>query len=140
MGKALLGGLQNTIKSSSHMEQFSVKEYLKNPKRKVRTRCGHDVKILCVDDRQGVNFPVVALCNITRTEKACCTYTENGKYLETGTSIWDLVFAEERDKSIDPVETAFLEKAIKWLEGQCISRNGKIALISIDEFKKAMEK
>ena len=37
-------------------------------------------------------------------------------------------------------EAAFLEKAIKWLEGQCIRRNGKIALISIDEFKKAMEK
>lgn len=51
MEEALLGRLQNTIKSSNHMEQFSVKEYLKNPKRKVQTRYGHDVKILCVDDR-----------------------------------------------------------------------------------------
>lgn len=115
MGEALLGRLQNTIKSSSHMEQFNLEEYLKNPKRKVVTRYGHDVKILRVDDSQVVNFPVVTLCNITR-------------------------FAEERNKSLSPDEAAFLEKAIKWLEGQCIRRNGKIALISIDEFKKAMEK
>lgn len=34
MGEALLVRLQNTIKSSSHMEQFNLEEYLKNPKRK----------------------------------------------------------------------------------------------------------
>lgn len=31
MGEALLGRLQNTIKSSSRMEQFNLEEYLKKP-------------------------------------------------------------------------------------------------------------
>lgn len=101
----------------------------------------------------------------------------NGKYSVEEESILDLMFAEECDKSINTVKTAFLEKAyeyeekhfpsddisnssnndiafqsyiaganwmlkkaMKWLDGQCIERFEGVALISIDEFKKAMEK
>lgn len=41
------------------MEQFSLKKYLKNPERKVVTRDGRDVRIICTD-RKG-KCPIVGL-------------------------------------------------------------------------------
>ena len=42
------------------MKQFNLEEYLKNPSRKVVTRDGRNVRIICTDKR-GTNFPIVAL-------------------------------------------------------------------------------
>lgn len=159
------------------MKPFSLKEYLKNPNKKVVTRDREEVRIICTD-RKTAHFPIVALCTSTITgQEACRSYDMNGKYSVEEESILDLMFAEECDKSINTVKTAFLEKAseyaekhfpsddisnssnndiafqsyiaganwmlkkaMKWLDGQCIERFEGVALISIDEFKKAMEK
>ena len=40
------------------MEQFSLKEYLKNPNRKVVTRDGHPVRIICTD-HDNISYPIV---------------------------------------------------------------------------------
>lgn len=41
------------------MKQFNLEEYLKNPSRKVVTRDGRKVRILCTDAKG--NYPIVAL-------------------------------------------------------------------------------
>lgn len=43
------------------MMQFNLKEYLKNPKRKVVTRDGRDVKIIRIDKKG--DYPVMGLFN-----------------------------------------------------------------------------
>ena len=42
------------------MEEFSLGKYLKNPNRKIVTRDGKSVRIVCTD-RECMDFPVVAL-------------------------------------------------------------------------------
>ena len=42
------------------MRPFNLDEYLKNPKLKVTTRDGKDVRIICTNAK-GTRFPVVAL-------------------------------------------------------------------------------
>ena len=43
------------------MKQFNLKEYLKDPNKKVVTRDGRNVRIICTD-RQGGDRPILALC------------------------------------------------------------------------------
>ena len=40
------------------MKQFSLKEYLNNPNRKVVTRDGHPVRIICTD-HDNISYPIV---------------------------------------------------------------------------------
>lgn len=72
------------------MEQFSLEEYLKKPERKVVTRNGLNVRILCTD-RNSI-YPIVALignnCDIN-------TYLENGKNSSLLINL-DLFFAPEK--------------------------------------------
>ena len=72
------------------MKQFSLEEYLKNPNRKVVTRNGLNVRILCTD-RNSI-YPIVALignnCDIN-------TYLENGKNSSNLINL-DLFFAPEK--------------------------------------------
>lgn len=56
------------------MEQFNLKKYLKNPNRKIVTRDGKDVRIICTDKK------------------------EYGKISETINCIDDLFFAPEKHK------------------------------------------
>ena len=59
------------------MEQFSLEKYLKNPNRKVVTRVGRSVRIICTN-RLDENYPVIALVNNECTER-CYSYTQFGK-------------------------------------------------------------
>lgn len=72
------------------MVQFNLEEYLKNPNRKVVTRNGLNVRILCTD-RNSI-YPIVALignnCHIN-------TYLENGKDSSNLINL-DLFFAPEK--------------------------------------------
>ena len=64
------------------MKQFSLDEYLKNPNRKVVTRDGRNVRIICTDkvDRDGK--PIIALVDDADTkDETCCSYTPEGKSL-----------------------------------------------------------
>lgn len=84
------------------MKQFSLKEYLKNPDRKVITRDGRDVRIICTDrnpDRYPVdgcgNYPIIALVQGDFREDVLC-YTENGIFWRNSKSPEDLFFAPEK--------------------------------------------
>lgn len=71
------------------MKQFNLEEYLKNPSRKVVTRDGRNVRILCTDAKG--NCPVVVLVDHEDYEVAF-NVTKNGK-LDV---VSDLFFAPEK--------------------------------------------
>ena len=73
------------------MEPFNLKEYLKNPSRKIMTRDGNSVKILCT------NFcgskPVIAEIQDLGFSSS---FTTDGRYFDQGGSMNDLFFAPEK--------------------------------------------
>ena len=76
------------------MIPFNLKEYLKNPSRKVVTRNRDTVKIHCtdfVDER----YPIIA-----RVEgaSASISFTKDGKYEYSRDTKYDLFFAPEKHK------------------------------------------
>lgn len=76
------------------MKQFNLDEYLKNPSRKVVTREGKNVRIVCTD-KKGNDYPVVALIEWEKVEEAC-DYTKDG-YLNDGhITDYDLFFTPEK--------------------------------------------
>ena len=76
------------------MEQFSLEKYLENPNRKVVTRDGKSVRIICTN-RLDENYPVIALVNYEYTEK-CYSYSELGKDIVNTDCQLDLFFAPEK--------------------------------------------
>ena len=80
------------------MKAFSLKEYLKNPEKRVITRDGRGVRIRCTDRRGGEGQPIVALVE-TATEdgEIVGTYREDGLWSPTGRECnMDLFFAPEK--------------------------------------------
>lgn len=79
------------------MKQFSLKEYLENPSRKVITRDGRNVRIRCTD-RKGEGQPIVALVeSMNRDMEIVCAFREDGKWNPAGAySETDLFFAPEK--------------------------------------------
>ena len=78
------------------MKPFSLKEYLKNPSRKVITRDKRNVRILCTD-RRGRNHPIIALIEEQNYADDVYTFTKDGIWCISGEeSNNDLFFAPER--------------------------------------------
>ena len=82
------------------MKAFSLKEYLKNPEKKVITRDGRGVRIRCTD-RRGCDCPIVALVETsTRKAENILSYREDGRWSPVGgplvDSNLDLFFAPEK--------------------------------------------
>lgn len=80
------------------MKPFNLEEYLANPSKKVVTRDGRKVRIICTDAK-GV-FPIIALverCDATfGTVEEPITYTKGGDYYSGKEHIFDLFFAPEK--------------------------------------------
>lgn len=77
------------------MKQFNLEEYLKNPSRKVVTRDGSKVRIICTD-KKGAS-PIVAL--IEKSDgvvEETVIYKENGEVFGTTTTKYDLFFAPKK--------------------------------------------
>lgn len=61
------------------MKQFNLEEYLKNPSKKVVTRDGMPVRIICTD-RKDLDAPIVALVDYGTAEgERVLYYTKEGK-------------------------------------------------------------
>lgn len=77
------------------MKEFSLEEYLKNPERKVVTRDGRDVRIICTD-RKG-DTPIIALVhNADDRQEYGCAFYSDGKYFIDKDDEFDLFFAPEK--------------------------------------------
>ena len=76
------------------MKQFSLEEYLANPSRKVVTRDGRNVRIICTD-RVAKEYKLVAL--VMKNDIECmCAYNTNGCVYKNDTHSLDLFFAPEK--------------------------------------------
>ena len=74
------------------MREFSLEEYLKNPERKVVTRDGRKVRILCTD-RKG-DTPIIALVNDANDgQEYGYAFYSDGKFFRDGGDELDLFFA-----------------------------------------------
>ena len=74
------------------MKEFSLEEYLKNPERKVVTRDGRKVRILCTD-RKG-DTPIIALVNDANDgQEYGYAFYSDGKFFSDGGDELDLFFA-----------------------------------------------
>ena len=78
------------------MKQFSLEEYLKNPSRKIVTRDGRNVRILCTD-REDLDFPIITLIKKKLGGgEVIYAHTKDGLYCNTCSTIHDLFFAPEK--------------------------------------------
>ena len=77
------------------MKQFNLEEYKKNPSRKVITRDGKSVRIVCTD-MMGAIYPVLAVCKEDPTHESWNSYTTDGKLYTEGDTQNDLFFAPEK--------------------------------------------
>ena len=101
------------------MKQFSLEEYLANPAKKVVTRSGKDVRILCTDAKG--DFPIIALIDeLTDNCIYHSVYTKEGhvKPYDIPTR-YDLFFAPEKHEG--------WVKRLGLLQIQCI-KQAKIIL------------
>ena len=76
-----------------NMKQFTVEEYQKNPNRKVITRNGKSVRIVCTD-MIGTTYPVLAICRVDPAHDCYYSYTLSGKH-NIVDSLLDLFFLPE---------------------------------------------
>ena len=97
------------------MEQFSLEKYLANPSRKVVTRDGRSVRVICTDMNYK-NHPIVALIAHDNGTENVYTYTKDGKWDNYESTTYDLFFAPEKHEGWVNV---YEEGANRYLEG-CI--------------------
>ena len=76
------------------MKQFHLDEYLKNPNRKVITRDGNSVRILCTDAKG--NFPIIALVEMYNGVETVLRLKENGHFYNDTEDSRDLFFVPEK--------------------------------------------
>ena len=78
------------------MKRFSLDEYLKNPSRKVVTRMGRKVRIICTDREDSI-YPIVALVKDDKRESdILVAYTKDGIPAEYNEVYYTLFFAPEK--------------------------------------------
>ena len=78
------------------MKQFNLEEYLKNPSKKVVTRMGRKVRIICTDREDSI-YPIIALIkNDKRESEILVTYTKDGIPAEYNEAYYTLFFALEK--------------------------------------------
>ena len=97
------------------MEQFSLEKYLANPSRKVVTRDGCPVRILCTD-KKSYNEQIVGLIMGDNGMEFISTWTQQGKSFFNSDTPNDLFFAPEKHEGWVNV---YEEGANRYLEG-CI--------------------
>ena len=97
------------------MKQFSLKEYLKNPNRKVITRDGHDVRIVCTDCKN-YEYPIVALVTCDDDEFVV-NCTKEGKCHTPNKYKYDLFFVSEKKEGwiniyLDAENSSYVETRV----------------------------
>ena len=110
------------------MKQFSLDEYLANPSRKVVTRDGKNVRIVCTD-KKGNDYPVVALIEWEKVEEAC-DYTKDGCLNDGRITEYDLFFAPEKHEGWINIfkssnDIAFLGQSIIFKSKEDAEKSGK---------------
>ena len=78
------------------MKQFNLEEYLKKPSKKVVTRTGRKVRIICTDREDSI-YPIIALIKDDKREsEILVTYSKDGIPAEYNEAYYTLFFAPEK--------------------------------------------
>lgn len=89
-------GKPNGDNFNMNMKPFSLEEYLKNPNRKIVTRDGRAVRIICIDKKSNA-WPIVALATKKEREiEDMYCYSKYGKHYLDKDNCVDLFFAPEK--------------------------------------------
>ena len=76
------------------MKQFNLQEYLAHPERKVVTRDGRPVRIICTDRKNHDSMPIIALVETDEDNERVRSFKIDGKWSVDGLeSNFDLFFA-----------------------------------------------
>lgn len=119
------------------MEQFSLDKYLKTPSRKVVTRNGRNVRIICTD-KKGFDYPIVALIeNKLEGFEGALYYTKDGKYIANESSDSDLFFAPEKHEGYVSIYRGvknddYFTVGIFDSEEKAKERGGSIATVKVE--------
>ena len=73
------------------MKQFNLEEYLENPDRRIITKDGRSVRIICTDAKG--NFPIIALVKTYNGSETVLRLKENGRFYNDTENSIDLFFA-----------------------------------------------
>lgn len=65
-----------------NMKQFNLEEYLANPSKKIVTRGGRKVEIICTG-LLSTSYPVVALVSTEFSAEQRMTFTKDGKFISS---------------------------------------------------------
>ena len=76
------------------MKQFNLEEYLANPLRKVVTRDGKNIRIICTDCHD--DYPIIALLSGKDGSESIFQYTKHGTIFNDQSDEFDLFFASEK--------------------------------------------
>ena len=76
------------------MKQFNLAEYLENPNRRIITKDGRNVRIICTDAKG--NFPIIALVETYNGNETVLRLKENGRFYNDTENSSDLFFAPEK--------------------------------------------
>ena len=78
------------------MKQFNLEEYLANPSKKVVTRMGRKVRIICTDREDSI-YPIISLIKDDNRElEILVTYTKDGIPAEYIEAYYTLFFVTEK--------------------------------------------
>ena len=78
------------------MVPFNLEEYTKNPLRKVVTRDGRNVRIICTNAKG--NFPIIALVETHNGTETVLELKEDGHFYNVTKDSRDLFFATEKQE------------------------------------------
>lgn len=97
------------------MKQFNLDEYLKNPNRKIVTRDGRNVRIVCTNAKG--NFPIIALVEMYNGAETVLRLKENGHFYNDTEDSRDLFFATEKKEGwiniyLDAEDSSYVETCI----------------------------
>ena len=73
------------------MKQFNLAEYLENPNRRIITKDGRNVRIICTDAKG--NFPIIALVETYNGNETVLRLKENGRFYNDTENSSDLFFS-----------------------------------------------
>ena len=96
------------------MKQFDLEEFKKNPNRKVVTRDGLPVRVICTDKKG--EYPVVALIRKSDNNEEADSFKENGLYIEGHEVNTDLFFDTYKEGWVNIYRIPDTEE----LEASCI--------------------
>ncbi|MGN0929944.1 MAG: hypothetical protein ACI4N3_04865 [Alphaproteobacteria bacterium] len=110
------------------MKPFNLEEYLANPSKKLVTKGGKEVRILCTD-RKHKDYPIVALVkNKQQKREIVITYTSNGLYncdsINPFENDFNLFFATEKKEGyVNIYENNWTDAHIYPSKNRCTCRN-----------------